>query len=457
LHPCGDEGRVDFMKSRLAAELGYGRISKLYLPLAVSWWLMMMDVPVLNLFLARAPEAELSLAAFGVANSLVFMLEAPIYMMLELSIALSSSRSAFRTLRRFYIVAGLGLTALGLLVLYTPLWRILLQDVMGIPESIAPAAAGTLRILMWWVFPIGWRRVYQGVLVREGQSVIIGVGTVVRLAVLGVSMYVGQALIPLPAAYVGALAAGLGVLAETTLIHLVARFSIRQRLPDSEDSPDSLDFRRLWSLFLPLAMTSVLFQVIPPLVTAGVASAPLAELSLAAWPVAWGLATIFWAPALALRQVSVALAHNRGAWRKVSRFVALTGLALSGTLGLMGLTPLLYVVLEHLLGVSGQVASLAAPAVRIMILLPLGYSLHSLYAGLLVLQSHPRTLRTAKILNVAIVGAILLMGLLCGRVQGASLGALALTTGTVIEAAWLWRKSRTVVQSLPSVPKELAN
>jgi hypothetical protein len=442
------------MKSRLPAELGYGRISKLYLPLAVSWWLMMMDVPVLNLFLARAPEAELSLAAFGVANSLVFMLEAPIYMMLELSIALSSSRSAFRTLRRFYIVAGLGLTAFGLVVLYTPLWRILLQDLMGIPEGIAPAAAGTLRILMWWVFPIGWRRVYQGVLVREGQSVIIGVGTVLRLAVLGAAMYVGQALIPLPAAYVGALAAGVGVLVETILIHFVARFSIGRRLPESENNPDSLSFGRLWSLFLPLAMTSVLFQVIPPLVTAGVASAPLAELSLAAWPVAWGLATVFWAPALALRQVSVALAHDRRAWRKVSRFVAFTGLVLSGALGLMGLTPLLYVVLHQLLGVSDQVANLAAPALRIMILLPLGYSLHSLYAGLLVLQSRPGTLRTAKIFNVTIVGAVLLVGLVYGGMQGAALGALALTTGTVIEAAWLWSKGRAVALSLPSAAKE---
>ena len=286
---------------------------------------------------------------------------------------------------------------------------------------------------------------------------IIGVGTVVRLAVLAAGMYVGQALIPLPAAYVGALAAGLGVLAETSLIHFVARFSIRQRLPDSEDNPDSLTFRRLWSLFLPLATTSVLFQVIPPLITTGVAYAPLPKLSLAAWPVAWGLATVFWAPALALRQVSVALAHNRDAWHKVSRFVAITGLVLSGALGLVGLTPLLYVVLDHLVGVSGQVASLAAPALRIMILLPIGYSLHSLYAGLLVLQSRPRTLRTAKIFNVTLVGAILLVGLLYGGVQGAALGALALTAGTVIEAAWLWLKSRTVVQSLPSAPKELAN
>lgn len=438
------------MRSRFAAEPGYGRILRLYLPLAVSWWLMMMDVPVLNLFLARAPGAELSLAAFGVANSLVFMLEAPIYMMLELSIALSSSRSAFRTLRRFYILAGLGLTAVGLVVLYTPLWRILLQDLMGIPASIAPTAAGALRILMWWVFPIGWRRVHQGVLVREGQSMIIGAGTVLRLAVLTVAMYVGQALIPLPAAYLGALAAGVGVLAETALMHFVARFSIRQRLPESENSPDSLSFGRLWSLFLPLATTSVLFQVIPPLVTAGVASAPSAELSLAAWPVAWGLATVFWAPTLALRQVSVALARDRGAWRKVSRFVALTGLVLSLALGLLGLTPFLYVVMDYLVGVSVPVASVAAPALRIMILLPLGYSLHSLYAGLLVLQARPRTLRTAKMLNLTIVGAVLLGGLLIGGVQGAALGALAVTTGTVIEAAWLWLQSRVVVQRLPS-------
>ena len=438
------------MKSRFTDEPSYSQISKLYLPLALSWLLMLMDVPVLNAFLARAPEAELSLAAFGIANSLIFMLEAPIYMMLDLSIALSGSRASFKTLRRFYIAVGLGLTALGVVFLYTPLWQVLLQGLMGIPASIAPVAASTLRILMWWVFPIGWRRVYQGVLVRDGRTPIIGMGTAIRLAVMSVGMLVGQALTTIPGAYLGALAAGAGVLVETALMHWAAQSSIAQRPAENSADDDPLTYGALWSLFVPLAVTSVLFQLIPPLISAGVASAPNAELSLAAWPVAWGLVTVFWAPTMGLRQLSVALAQDGASWGKVSRFVALAGVALTGALGVVSLTPLLDVVLAGLLGVSDSVAILASPAVRIMLFLPLGYSLHSLYGGLLITQSHPSIMRTAKVVNLLIVGIILWAGLLYGQVHGATLGALAMTAGTLMEAAWLWFFSRAVVQTLRS-------
>ena len=92
------------MKSRFTDEPSYTQISKLYLPLALSWLLMLMDVPVLNAFLARTPEAELSLAAFGIANSLIFMLEAPIYMMLDLSIALSAVSYTHLTLPTILLV-----------------------------------------------------------------------------------------------------------------------------------------------------------------------------------------------------------------------------------------------------------------------------------------------------------------------------------------------------------------
>ena len=61
----------------------------LYLPLALSWLLMTTEVPLINAFLARGEEAELSLAAFGVAFAVVLVVEAPIMMVLELSIALS--------------------------------------------------------------------------------------------------------------------------------------------------------------------------------------------------------------------------------------------------------------------------------------------------------------------------------------------------------------------------------
>ncbi len=65
-------------------KLSYKSITVLYLPLALSWVLMLMEAPLVNAFLARGPHPELSLAAYGVAMSIILVAEAPIIMMLEL-------------------------------------------------------------------------------------------------------------------------------------------------------------------------------------------------------------------------------------------------------------------------------------------------------------------------------------------------------------------------------------
>jgi len=430
------------------AKLSYKAISLLYLPLALSWTLMLMEAPLINAFLARGAEAELSLAAYGVAFSIILVVEAPILMMLELSLALSKNLSAFRAIRRFYVMIGLGVTALGVAVSYTPLCEILLCRLMNIPPAIAAMAVPTLRILTWWSLPIGWRRIHQGILIRDGRTRVISIATGVRLLVLCATMLIGQSLNLLPGAPLGALAMLIVVTVEALLIHWAAQSSIRQRLPAEPSKSEVLTFRYLWLFYLPLAITTIMRQGIRPLISAGIAAAPMAELSLAAWPVAFSLTSMFWGPTMGLRQVTIALTEDRVAWQRVSRFVLTVGLILSGSLVVLSFTPLLGVVLSQLFGLSEQLAQLAAPAVRIMVLLPLGFSLHALFTGLLVKQARTSTVRTAKALNLVIVGLTLFVGLRYGGLWGSVLGAAALTVGALMEAAWLYWRSQPAAKTL---------
>jgi hypothetical protein len=431
-------------------KLSYRAISILYLPLALSWALMVMETPLINAFLARGPEPEVSLAAFGVAFSIILVVEAPILMMLELSTALSTSLSAFKAIRRFYVMIGLGVTGLGVALFYTPLSQVLLCRVMNIPPAIAAASVPALRILTWWSFPIGWRRIQQGILIRDGRTRIIGVATGVRLLLLFMTMLVGQSLNLLPGASLSAVAMWVAVAIEALLIHWAGRSSIQRRLAPAPPDSQGLTGRYLWFFYVPLATTTVMRQGIRPVISAGIAAAPMAELSLAAWPVAFSLASMFWGPTMGLRQVTIALAEDKVSWQKVSRFVVTAGLILTGSLAVISYTPLLGVVLRQLFGLSGQLEAFAAPAVRIMVLLPLGYSLHALFTGLLVKQARTSAVRTAKALDLVVVGLTLFAGLRYGGLWGAVLGATALTMGTFVEAVWLYWRSRPVVEILAS-------
>jgi Na+-driven multidrug efflux pump len=426
--------------------LTYKGIGFLYLPLAASWALMLLEAPLVNAFLARGADPELSLAAFGVAFSVILVVEAPVLMILELSIALSRNLAAFHKIRRFYVLIGLAITALGLLLFYTPLCRFLLIDLMHIPTAIADATVPALRILTWWPFPIGWRRLYQGILVSDGRTRIISLATGIRLLVLVAVLAVGQSLGTIPGAILGSLTMLLAGTIEASIIHWAAIPTCEGSLSRKPPETEPITLRFLWSFYLPLAITSVLRQLIRPLTSAGVAAAPMAELSLAAWPVAFSLVSILWGPTMGLQQVTVALVSDKDSWRTVSRFVLAVGLLLTLALAVISFTPLLYVVLGSLFGLSEVVAALAAPAVRIQVLLPLAYTLHALFTGLLVKQARTSTVRTAKIVNIGVVGLTLYGGLVYGGLWGSVLGAVAVTVGSLAEAGWVYWRSRPVIE-----------
>jgi Na+-driven multidrug efflux pump len=440
----GDQGLSE--KGWPLQKLTYRGIALLYLPLAASWALMLMEAPLVNAFLARGADPELSLAAFGVAFNIILVVEAPVLMILELSIALSRNIAAFHRIRRFYVLIGLAVTTLGLLLFHTPLCRVLLRDLMHIPPAIADATVPALRMFVWWPFPIGWRRLYQGVLVNDGRTRIISIATAIRLLVLVAVLAVGQAVGTIPGAILGATTMLLAVVVETTIIHGAATLTSQRSLSRKPAGTEPTSLRYLWSFYLPLAITGVLRQLIRPLTSAGIAAAPMAELSLAAWPVAFSLASVFWGPTMGLQRVAVALTSDKDSWHTVSRFVLAVGLLLTLALAFISFTPLLWVVLCNLFGLSEVIAALAAPAVRIQVLLPLAYTFHALYTGVLVKQGRTVTVRTAKIVDAGVVGLTLYGGLVYGGLWGAVLGAVAVTSGSLAEAAWLYWRSRPAIE-----------
>jgi hypothetical protein len=88
----------------------------LWVPLAASIVMMVLEPSVINIGLGRTADPELALAAYGVAYGLALLVEAPILMLLDASVARSTDRAAFVLIRRFTLGLGLIVTATGLLV-----------------------------------------------------------------------------------------------------------------------------------------------------------------------------------------------------------------------------------------------------------------------------------------------------------------------------------------------------
>ena len=109
------------MAARPNAPVSGRTIFETWWPLAASWMFMSLELPVVSAVIARLPDPEVNLAAYGgIVFPISLLVEAPIIMMLAASTALSKTWDGFVKLRRFMLVLALALTAVHAGVAFTP-------------------------------------------------------------------------------------------------------------------------------------------------------------------------------------------------------------------------------------------------------------------------------------------------------------------------------------------------
>ncbi|MEJ2563891.1 MAG: hypothetical protein P8Z42_14585 [Anaerolineales bacterium] len=147
-------------------------------PLALSWMLMALELPVIGAAIARLPDPQINLAAWGgIVYPLALIVEAPIIMLLSASTALSKDWDSYLRIRKYMLWMAGGLTLLHVLVAFTPLYDLVVVRWIDAPAEIVEPARLGLRLLLPWTGAIAYRRFQQGVLIRCGHSGAVGTGT----------------------------------------------------------------------------------------------------------------------------------------------------------------------------------------------------------------------------------------------------------------------------------------
>jgi Na+-driven multidrug efflux pump len=407
--------------------------------------MMVLEPSMINIALGRTAEPELALAAYGVAFSLALMVEAPIIMLLDASVARSTDRVAFRLIQRFALGLGLLVVALGLLVSLTPLYGWIVVELMNIPPDVAAKARPTMQLLAYWPLPIAWRRAHQGVLIRANRTGMITVATGVRLLSLAGALYAGLLLLPESGAVVAGLAMNFSVTVEAVLITWATFSVLRSDYPQGdaeEDGGSQMTMRELWRFYRPLAVTSILRQTTRPMLNAGIAAAGMARASLAAWPVGWGFTILVAGPAWSLQQFTTALASDRLAYRRVRNFSLCVSGIFTLLLGVVAFTPLYGVVMGGIYNLSPALQALARPAMQLMASYPLLMGAQAVLRGALIRSGCTGIVRTAMAINVLTLGIVVAATALLSDLSGVVVAAIAVLAGAVAELGWLYWKGR---------------
>ncbi|SVE24567.1 uncharacterized protein METZ01_LOCUS477421, partial [marine metagenome] len=143
-------------------EVTQKKIFQRWSPLAASWLLMAIELPMVSAFVARMENPEINLAAYGgLIFPLALLIESPIIMLLAASTALCKDWKSYVKVRRFMLVTGGLLTLLHVLVAFTPLYYVVVRSIIGIPEPVLEPARIGLMIMTPWTMAIAYRRFQQ--------------------------------------------------------------------------------------------------------------------------------------------------------------------------------------------------------------------------------------------------------------------------------------------------------
>jgi Na+-driven multidrug efflux pump len=376
--------------------------------------MMAVEGPFLAAVIARLADPTFNLAAYGVAFAFALLAEAPVIMIMSASTALVEDATSFRRLRRFTYALNATVTVVLVLFLLPPVYGLVMIDLIALPPEVARLAHVALWILLPWPAAIGYRRFYQGLLIRGGRTRLVAAGTVIRLATMaatGLTLYhVGS----LPGVCVGAAALSAAVVMEAVGSRLMARRVVVGLRATADRDAHPLSYRRILRFYYPLALTSLIGLALQPLLTFFMGRAPSPVESLAVFPVVNVLSFIFRALALSYQEATIALIGRGGEHTAaVSRFAFWLGLATSLGFAAIAATPLADLWFLTISGLSPEFTRFSILPALILIPLPALSVLQSLQRGILV-NAHrtpPITWATALEIGVVAVGFPLLSAL----------------------------------------------
>ncbi len=429
-----------------------GRIVRTWWPLAASWLLMALELPALSAVVARLPDPEIHLAAYGsIVFSIALIIEAPIIMLLAASTALSKDWDSYTRMYRFMMRTSAALTVLHLIIALTPLYYVVVRGLIGAPEEIVEPARIGLIIMLPWTWTIAYRRFQQGVLIRFGHSRTVGVGTIVRLSADIIVLVIGYLIGTLPGIVVATSAVAAGVTSEAIYAGLAVRPVLRNELKLAPPVEPPLTLRVFMAFYVPLVMTSLLTMIARPIISAGLSRMPEALASLAVWPVISSFSFLLSSLGVAYNEVVVALLDESCAVRNLRRFTTWLAGILTAVILLVAATPLSGLWFGWIVGLSPELTRLASNSLWLLLPVPALSVLNSWFQGTILHGRNTRGITEAVAVYLAANASIMVGGIyLGGQTTGLYIGTASFAIATAAQMAWLWLRSRPAMRAVQS-------
>lgn len=347
-------------------------ILRFWSPLAMTWLLMAAEGPIIAAIIARMAEPKINLASYGIAFAFALIFEAPVIMLMSATVALVKNPASYLKMLTFTRVLNWTVLAINLLVLFTPAFEHVIS-LLEVPRKVEALTYDALLLLLPWPIAIGYRRFYQGILIKYKQTRKVAWGTMIRLVFMFTSCYTAYYLNELPGVSAGAIALSAGVVSECIFVFFASRPIVRALMTYPQDqAPDYvLSYPFILRFCYPLALTSFIGLAVQPFVTffVGMCRSPLE--SLAVLPVINSFIFIFKCVGLSYQEVVIALiGENFEGYPALRSFSYSLAAIFTFILVFIVFTPIADFWFEVLSGLSPELSAFARTPLRIMTFVP---------------------------------------------------------------------------------------
>ena len=153
------------------------------------WWATPL---IINAVLARTANPDTALAAFAVVEAVAWFIAAPVGQLQHASIALVKCSETHRRVCTWGAVVAFTMLGLLLLISIPSLREPLLGYLFALDADLIAVAGPALPIAAAYPLLYGIRQYYQGLFVRSGRPVMVGVGAVLRVTTIVVAAVLVQ-------------------------------------------------------------------------------------------------------------------------------------------------------------------------------------------------------------------------------------------------------------------------
>ncbi len=198
----------------------YRELFKFFLPLGLTMSFASFIQPIIQSGIARGNSVTLSLAAYGVAWSIVALISGALRTLHQLSLVFSQKVGdpCWIVVRRFSLITGLIITILIMFIGLTPLGYFLFNYIIGVSPDITLLAQKVTLAFSFFPLLRALRETYWGLLMKLRTTSIIGVAKAANMTAVFLILFWSITTFNIQPAILGALAFSTGELFETLFI-----------------------------------------------------------------------------------------------------------------------------------------------------------------------------------------------------------------------------------------------